>query len=123
MMIFPALALLFLNAADAFQPSPLTALASVRSTGHCALSASDSDESSRRDFFHSVARVSAIATVGGLTTTLSVAADAATAPQQAALALPPMGLGAWAWGDSLFWGCKNNEVGDSFDHLQWFYFI
>jgi hypothetical protein len=26
--------------------------------------------------------------------------------QSSAIVLPPMGLGAWAWGDSIFWGCK-----------------
>ena len=117
MMIIPALALLFFSDATAFQPSSSTALASARWTGNSGVlsaASNGSDESSRRDFFYDVARVSAMATVGGgLTTTLSVAAVdtaiATTAPSQAALVLPPMGLGAWAWGDSLFWGCKNNE--------------
>jgi hypothetical protein len=38
------------------------------------------------------------------TTATTVAAEATTTA--AGITLPPMGLGAWAWGDSLFWGCK-----------------
>jgi len=30
---------------------------------------------------------------------------AATAVRAPSIDLPPMGLGAWAWGDSIFWGC------------------
>ena len=44
-----------------------------------------------------------------------VQAVSAAAPAQApALVLPPIGIGAWAWGDSLFWGYdKKND-----DQLQ-----
>jgi hypothetical protein len=40
------------------------------------------------------------------TTATTVAAAITTATTVASITLPPMGLGAWAWGDSLFWGCK-----------------
>jgi hypothetical protein len=83
----------------------------------------------RRDFVQqSVATVTAISAtttatttatggVGIITTasnwiqpTISQAAEmlptTTTATTVAGITLPPMGLGAWAWGDSLFWGCK-----------------
>ena len=50
-------------------------------------------------------------------TTASVAQIALTPAVAAAasekLALPKMGIGAWAWGDSLFWGsylCRNKSL-------------
>ena len=51
-------------------------------------------------------------------TTASVAQIAltptvATAAASEKLALPKMGIGAWAWGDSLFWGsylCRNKSL-------------
>lgn len=60
---------------------------------------------SRREFVVdsvvSVATSSAIAGVG--LPKLAVAnEEIVTAPKQ--LALPPVGIGAWAWGDSIFWG-------------------
>jgi hypothetical protein len=81
----------------------------------------------RRDFVQqSVATVTAAAAavattatggVGIITTasnwiqpTISQAAEmlptTTTATTVTGITLPPMGLGAWAWGDSLFWGCK-----------------
>ena len=85
---------LFIGAAYAFQVAPQ--LSGVRTS--TALG-----EGSRRDFF---AQVSAIATVEGLLTTgLALPANAAEGSVPL-VTLPPMGLGAWAWGDSLFWGCK-----------------
>ena len=100
---------------DGFQLLPV--MTSVVRTSIAPLSAnfnenSDDNVPSRRDFLQYAAgsTVSAIATVGGLTTGLSVpsSGNAVTAAsvQSAAIQLPPMGLGAWAWGDSLFWGCK-----------------
>ena len=60
---------------------------------------------SRREFVVdsvvSVATSSAIAGAG--LPKLAVAnEEILTAPKQ--LALPPIGIGAWAWGDSIFWG-------------------
>ena len=50
-------------------------------------------------------------------TTASVAQIALTPAVAAAasekLSLPKMGIGAWAWGDSLFWGsylCRNKSL-------------
>lgn len=66
-------------------------------------------DDSRRDFFGKVAgsAVSAIATAEGLTTSLRLPANAA---ELGGIALPPIGLGAWSWGDSLFWGCKSSSI-------------
>ena len=43
--------------------------------------------------------------------TLATAAAAARTP----LVLPPIGIGAWAWGDSLFWGYDKKN-----DDEQWY---
>jgi hypothetical protein len=58
-----------------------------------------------------------VVAVGDTTATIAAAAATTTTATTTALtsagriALPPMGLGAWAWGDSLFWGYdqKNDE--------------
>ena len=63
-------------------------------------------ESSRRDFVNS-------ALVGGATTAagLWLPSDPALAAENIApsIKLPPMGLGAWAWGDSVFWKYDKKE--------------
>ena len=69
---------------------------------------------SRREFVVdsavSVAASSAIA--GTSLPQLAVAnEEIVTAPNQ--LALPPIGIGAWAWGDSIFWG-YDKKVGGQF---------
>jgi hypothetical protein len=64
------------------------------------LSRSNEPPTTRRNFLQSSASLVA----GGLTSTLI--ADPSNADAlSAGIALPSMGLGAWAWGDSLFWGC------------------
>ena len=43
----------------------------------------------------------------------------AVAEEAKAIELPPMGLGAWAWGDSLFWGYDpkdDNDLRDVFNY-------
>lgn len=65
---------------------------------------------SRREFISNSVATTATTTTAvvlstGLVTTSTTAAVAAN-PAAPGLVLPPMGLGAWAWGDSLFWGCK-----------------
>jgi len=64
-------------------------------------------ESSRRDFVNN-------ALVGGATTAAGLwlpsapvqAADSTIAPS---IKLPPIGMGAWAWGDSIFWKYDKKE--------------
>lgn len=72
--------------------------------------------SSRRDFVQSIATVSGITT----TATLSVSPSLATSiPLAGHIDLPPIGLGAWAWGDSLFWGYdkkNDDELARVFDY-------
>jgi pyridoxine 4-dehydrogenase len=58
---------------------------------------------SRRDFFDQAAAVAG--TVASSTLWLP-SANAAVAPS---IDLPPMGLGAWAWGDPVFWGYNPKE--------------
>jgi hypothetical protein len=72
----------------------------------------------RRDFLQqslaqTVAITTAVATTAaGLTlpSTIPMASAAAPTIPKNSIQLPPMGLGAWAWGDSLFWGCKCDNV-------------
>ncbi|EEC43910.1 predicted protein [Phaeodactylum tricornutum CCAP 1055/1] len=67
-------------------------------------------DTSRRQFFERVKH--SAATIPALATGFSFpASNARAASLGGAVDLPPMGLGAWAWGDSLFWGYdkKNDE--------------
>jgi pyridoxine 4-dehydrogenase len=80
------------------------------------------------DALQSTTRRNALKTVVGsglssaiLPTTAAVASEAAPAPSTAAskLVLPRLGLGAWAWGDTLFWGYdekKDGELQEVFDY-------
>jgi hypothetical protein len=86
---------------------------------------SGSGGTSRRDVLTSVGTVAAMTTIataqglllgGGSTSMVQAAEEVATTTtalttSAGRIALPPMGLGAWAWGDSLFWGYdqKNDE--------------
>ena len=65
-------------------------------------------ESSRRDFVGTALVGSASAAASGLWLPHSSTAQAADiiAPS---IKLPPMGLGAWAWGDSVFWKYDKKE--------------
>jgi len=75
--------------------------------------------SSRRDFLATGATVGAGVVTSGVITSPpfgSGEAIATAAPSSAALrgaiSLPPIGLGAWAWGDSIFWGYDKKNDGD-----------
>jgi hypothetical protein len=62
---------------------------------------------SRRDFVvDSVASIASVSTigVGAALPNLSAASDEIVAATSKQLALPPIGIGAWAWGDNIFWG-------------------
>ena len=59
-----------------------------------------------------------VPSVIGATTALLPASHAAFAAD-APLALPSIGIGAWAWGDSLFWGYdkkNDDELQELFDY-------
>mmetsp|Transcript_23645 Transcript_23645/g.65619 ORF Transcript_23645/g.65619 Transcript_23645/m.65619 type:complete len:431 (-) Transcript_23645:247-1539(-) len=80
----------------------------------------------RRDFLSNVAATTAvaIATANGISTpsdasvvpsglvSSQVIADAATAVSIPKPTLPPIGLGCWAWGDSIFWGYNPSQDKD-----------
>ena len=72
--------------------------------------------SSRRSFLSHVVT----ATTAGTLSTLAITPQPATANSLAGqIDLPPMGLGAWAWGDPLFWGYdkkNDNELKQVFDY-------
>lgn len=63
-------------------------------------SSSSSSSSTRRDFLNNAVAATASAAVATSLPVPVVAAPTAAAGQ---IDLPPIGLGAWAWGDSLFW--------------------
>jgi len=66
--------------------------------------------SSRRDLFNKAT----FSIVAGSAGPLWLPSAAANAQESAAspLKLPPIGLGCWAWGDSLFWGYNPKNDGD-----------
>lgn len=78
--------------------------------------------SSRRAFFKQV--VTTTATTAGTLSTLSILQDpppaiAASSTLAGQIELPPIGLGAWAWGDSLFWGYdkkNDDQLKEVFDY-------
>jgi len=93
------------------------ATAAVFSLCHAPMTASGFEAGSRRNFFQTGATATAGALVGGLTGGVSSSEKIAIAaePQAAlrgAISLPPIGLGAWAWGDSVFWGYNKKNDGD-----------
>lgn len=68
---------------------------------------------SRRDFLETSIISSTIAVAS------SPAVATTTSSSSSPLTLPPLGLGAWAWGDSLFWGYdprKDDELKEVFDY-------
>jgi pyridoxine 4-dehydrogenase len=79
----------------------------------CPISAvSQGEGESRREFFQKAAAVPAVvACVASAVAGLPKAAAADVVTASSGIEFPPMGLGAWAWGDSLFWGYnpKNDE--------------
>jgi pyridoxine 4-dehydrogenase len=65
---------------------------------------------SRRDFLNNAAAASASLVVSSACCGLvGLPSDAFAATTPPVLDLPEMGLGAWAWGDSLFWGYNSKE--------------
>lgn len=104
-----------------------TSFALDAAANHAPVVDDDDDEtsstppSSRRSFLNHVVT----ATTAGTLSTLSmeglnspaVAATGNTLAGQ--IQLPPMGLGAWSWGDSLFWGYdkkNDNDLKEVFDY-------
>lgn len=72
-----------------------------------------SSETSRRDFFGQTA---------ALSSPLWLPTSANADPESVApspLKLPPMGLGCWAWGDSLFWGYNPKNDADLKEVFDW----
>lgn len=73
---------------------------------------------SRRDFLFSGAAAAAAAAAGtGVLTSGAVVSStgpaiAAVGALRGGISLPPIGLGAWAWGDSIFWGYDKKNDGD-----------
>lgn len=75
--------------------------------------AMQSESSSRRDFLHQASASIAISSAASLWIPGSAADAVPTASSSsAAIKLPPIGLGCWAWGDSLFWGYNSKQDGD-----------
>lgn len=77
--------------------------------------------STRRDFLHeSIATAAGVVSQGLWIPSLPAGASDATASSLGGLIdLPPMGLGAWAWGDPIFWGynpSQDDELRRVFDY-------
>ena len=71
-----------------------------------------SSNKSRREFIDkSISFGIATATAASSTYPAFASEEGLTTPTATPLSLPPLGLGAWAWGDSLFWGYnpKNDD--------------
>lgn len=93
-----------------------------------ALQVSDNAPSSRRAFLSQSAVTHAAGAAAALISippSIASAADedvsaaTATAAKSAPLKLPPLGLGCWSWGDSLFWGYdkkNDNDLKEVFDY-------
>jgi pyridoxine 4-dehydrogenase len=72
--------------------------------------------SNRRDFVtQSIATASASASV----LSLPQQSNALERAPQQSISLPPIGLGAWAWGDSLFWGYDKKNDNDLKEVFQY----
>jgi pyridoxine 4-dehydrogenase len=73
---------------------------------------SNSSSNSRRDFLQNAVTAGSVVATSGLWSPTTAQAAAAKATPRAAspIKLPPLGLGAWAWGDSVYWGYdKKND--------------
>ena len=89
----------------------------------CCLSLST--PSSRRDFIDksiSIGTITAAATITSSSYPAFANEQTLVAPSTSLstpLSLPPLGLGAWAWGDSLFWGYdkkNDDDLKEVFDY-------
>jgi len=80
---------------------------------------SSSSNKSRREFIdNSISFGIATATVAS-STYPAFANEELKTPAATPLSLPPLGLGAWAWGDSLFWGYNpknDDDLKEVFDY-------
>mmetsp|Transcript_18123 Transcript_18123/g.49451 ORF Transcript_18123/g.49451 Transcript_18123/m.49451 type:complete len:423 (+) Transcript_18123:37-1305(+) len=103
---------------DAFQPTSSWTHHKKNRGSSIRLDATTSSysTSSRREFVQSAATAAAATFAVGSSIVSPVVAvpDVATASSSAAASvaaidLPPLGLGAWAWGDSFFWGYNPKE--------------
>ena len=79
---------------------------------------SSSSNKSRREFIdHSISF--GIVTAAAGTSYPAFAREELTTAAATPLSLPPLGLGAWAWGDSLFWGYNpknDDDLKEVFDY-------
>jgi pyridoxine 4-dehydrogenase len=76
---------------------------------------------SRRQFYQEVQTTAITAATLGLPQQAAVAQSTTNTAPLTSISLPPLGLGAWAWGDSLFWGYnpKNDaELQQVFDYAM-----
>jgi pyridoxine 4-dehydrogenase len=81
----------------------------------------DRTNPSRRDFLSEAAVIGGVATTSAALAFLdSSAAEAVTTENNKVLSLPPIGLGCWAWGDSIFWGynpSQDKDLNEVFDYV------
>ena len=81
---------------------------------------SSSSNKSRREFIdNSISFGIATATAASSTYPAFANEEVSKTPAATPLSLPPLGLGAWAWGDSLFWGYNpknDDDLKEVFDY-------
>ena len=81
---------------------------------------SSSSNKSRREFIdNSIYFGIATATASSAYPAVAINEEVLTTPAATPLSLPPLGLGAWAWGDSLFWGYNpknDDDLKEVFDY-------
>lgn len=113
-----ALASSLLERVDGFNTHSICTFvgAKGRLSSHALLASAPQNDSppatwSRRDFVAATATTAATAGLWVPHNQPAAAAVQGTSPGSRPLQLPPLGLGAWAWGDSFFWGYdpKNDD--------------
>ena len=82
----------------------------------------EKNQPDRREFLSNVARTAVATTAGGSSSSILMngrSVNAAVMESNQKLVLPEIGLGAWAWGDSIFWGYnpkQDDELHKVFDY-------
>lgn len=96
------------------QGRPSSCLSESKSSTNCSIEPTED----RRSFLSHVVTATATGTMSALSSGLE-SASAETSTLAGQIELPPMGVGAWAWGDSLFWGYdkkNDDDLKEVFDY-------
>jgi len=108
-------ALLLLNVVSIIAFQPCCSIGNAPRSTTVLLATADQDSPKRRDFLQqssSLVAASSSLWLGQPSPAVATTAAESTTPLAGQITLPPMGLGAWAWGDSLFWGYNPKNDAD-----------